>query len=309
MAARDLPSVRSLVALDAFARCGTVRAAAQELGVRASTVSRQLSELEGELGHRILSVNGRTLQLTDAGREFARRLSNSLLLAEGAWQILREDLTSPDRGKHLIKLLLPDALAVHWMPERLAKWRSMHPEIKVQIRTQVHMPDWETLDFDMALTMSSSQSELIVSEFIAPDETTLAVSTPVAGKLNARSIRVWELFERCPLLVSHANSVRTEHWLKENGLREASQQQHLQASSMLTAMEQALNGAGTIIGSRLLFSDLLEERALTEPWPARRAWQHGWWICTKASSGQYSCMHEFAAFLAGEIRHALGPAA
>lgn len=50
------------------AECGSVRSAAERLGINPSVVSRQLRELERDVGMPIMERNGRYLSLTEAGR-------------------------------------------------------------------------------------------------------------------------------------------------------------------------------------------------------------------------------------------------
>lgn len=305
MAARNLPPVRGLVALDAFVRCGTIRAAAGELGVLPSTVSRQLAELEAALGVRIFIQDGRTLRLTEQGRVFADQIAESLLLAEGAYQSFRESLQSPGPTKSVITVLVSGALAIHWFPQPLARWRSLHPNIQVRLRTGVRLPAWEDLDFDIALRLSPSNREGIVNEFIAPDETTLTISRNAIPP-GGRPAHIWELFETHPLLVCQNNDKSTESWLAENALRRVAQQRHRRVPILLDAVNSLLNGTGSMICSRLLFEELIGDGTLLEPWPERRTRQLGWWLCTKEQSLKYACVEQFASFLIREIVHTLG---
>lgn len=305
MAARNLPPVKGLVALDAFARCGTIRAAALELGVLPSTVSRQLSELEQALGVRITIQDGRALRLTGQGRAFAEQIAESLLLAEGAYQSFRESLLNPGPTKTTITVLVSGALAIHWFPQPLARWRSLHPNIQVRLRTGVRLPAWEDLDFDIALRLTPSNKKGIVNEFIAHDEATLTISRESLLK-RSRPVRVWELFETHPLLVCQNNDEGTGKWLAENGLRELQQQRHRRVPIIIDAMNSLLNGTGSMVCSRLLFEDLIGDGTLVEPWPERRTRMQGWWLCGKEDSLKFSCVEQFSAFLAREISRTLG---
>jgi molybdate transport repressor ModE-like protein len=53
----------------AFARAGSMQAAAKALGVNQSTVKRRLAELEEHLGQRLLERHRGGYRLTDLGRE------------------------------------------------------------------------------------------------------------------------------------------------------------------------------------------------------------------------------------------------
>ena len=64
---RFLPSIPSLLALEAVARLGSVTAAAQDLALTHSAVSRQLNVLEDQLGVALLRRDGRGVALTESG--------------------------------------------------------------------------------------------------------------------------------------------------------------------------------------------------------------------------------------------------
>ena len=67
---RFLPSIPSLLALEAVARLGSVTAAAQDLALTHSAVSRQLNVLEDQLGVALLRRDGRGVALTESGRDY-----------------------------------------------------------------------------------------------------------------------------------------------------------------------------------------------------------------------------------------------
>ena len=68
---RFLPSVTSLLALEAVERLGSATLAAAELSVTHSAISRQLKHLEEQIGVALFQRSGRALTLTPAGRDYA----------------------------------------------------------------------------------------------------------------------------------------------------------------------------------------------------------------------------------------------
>ena len=65
--ARRLPPLLALRAFDVFARLGTVRAAADELAVSHTVVSRHIQNLEQSVGVKLVAKSGRGLCLTLTG--------------------------------------------------------------------------------------------------------------------------------------------------------------------------------------------------------------------------------------------------
>ena len=65
---RYLPSTSALLAFEAAARLGSATAAAQELSLTQSAISRQIKTLEDQLGVAVFAKQGRALVLTPVGR-------------------------------------------------------------------------------------------------------------------------------------------------------------------------------------------------------------------------------------------------
>uniref|UniRef100_UPI000D378132 LysR family transcriptional regulator n=1 Tax=Mangrovicoccus ximenensis TaxID=1911570 RepID=UPI000D378132 len=75
---RFLPSISSLVALEAVDRLGSAVAAAQDLSLTHSAVSRQLKVLEEQIGVPLFRRDGKGLALTPAGAGYARAVRGVL---------------------------------------------------------------------------------------------------------------------------------------------------------------------------------------------------------------------------------------
>ena len=68
---RFLPSISALRALEAVDRLGSASAAAEELSLTQSAISRQLQAIETQMGLPLIQREGKRLSLTDPARAFA----------------------------------------------------------------------------------------------------------------------------------------------------------------------------------------------------------------------------------------------
>lgn len=75
---RFLPSIPSLLALEAVERLGSITAAAQDLALTHSAVNCQLNALENQLGVALLRRDGRGVTLTYSGRDCAQSARSCL---------------------------------------------------------------------------------------------------------------------------------------------------------------------------------------------------------------------------------------
>lgn len=120
----------TLEVFDAIAREGSLRGAAQVLGVKPSTVSHQLKKLEDQLGTALFIRTTRAISLTEAGRALERntmpafeQLSNGLESARSAGHAARGSL----------KLAIPELAYYLLVRKKLASFQKKFPEIEVEL--------------------------------------------------------------------------------------------------------------------------------------------------------------------------------
>lgn len=125
MSHRPLPSLTGLRAFEAFARLGSMTAAAGELCVTHGAVSRQVHALEARLGVSLLDGPRHELRLTDAGRTLAQALTPAFAMIAAA-------LPGASPAQELVVSCL-GTLAMKWLIPRLPAFHAMHPGVHVRI--------------------------------------------------------------------------------------------------------------------------------------------------------------------------------
>ena len=113
------------------ARMQHVTKAAEELHVAQSAVSRQIHRLEEELGVRMFMQRGRNVQLTPVGQLFLKRAESLLADLDRAVTEIHEFL-DPEVGE--IRLGFPHSLGIQLVPEVVAAFRKLHPNVKFKFR-------------------------------------------------------------------------------------------------------------------------------------------------------------------------------
>lgn len=141
----DLPSLNALRAFDAVARLQSVSAAAAELSVTPSAVSRQIGNLEEEIGIALLRQEGRGLGLTADGRRLESGLAGAFAQIASAVERLRQ----PSRGDRL-RLLVPPMFASAWLIPRLDRFRSVRPGTDIIIMDAVEQTEFAPVS-DLAI--------------------------------------------------------------------------------------------------------------------------------------------------------------
>ncbi len=145
-ARRYLPSLPSLLALEAVDRLGSASKAAIELSLTQGAISRQLQVIETQLGAALIARDGNRLRLTAAGQDYAREVRRALQSLAAASLNLRAN----PLGGSLNLAILP-AFGMHWLAPRLADFARQHPEVTVNLSTQLKPFDFADTHFDAAI--------------------------------------------------------------------------------------------------------------------------------------------------------------
>lgn len=145
--AASYQTLRRLAYFAAIADVGSIRGAAQRLGLSVPVVSTALAELEAELNVVLAIRSTRRLELTPAGEEIHRLASVMLAAADQA--IAYGENERPLTGT--LALTLPVELASHWLPQRLKAFHSRHPDISLHIDANDQCVDLRNSPFDIAI--------------------------------------------------------------------------------------------------------------------------------------------------------------
>jgi LysR family transcriptional activator of glutamate synthase operon len=113
------------------ARKQHVTQAAEELHVAQSAVSRQIHQLEDELGFPLFVQKGRNLKLTSVGKLFLERTEAILADLDRAVSEVKEFM-DPEAGE--IRIGFPHSLGIHLLPTVVASFRHAHPNVKFKLR-------------------------------------------------------------------------------------------------------------------------------------------------------------------------------
>lgn len=144
---------------------GSISLAAERMQLPKSTVSRRLSQLEGQLGERVLQRTTRRLVLTEFGAsllEHARKVAEQ---TEAAGALAQHRQQAPSG---LLRVSMPGDFANYAMDRMLSKFLQQYPAISLELDLSPRRVDLVAENFDLAIRMGS-----------LPDDSTLA-ARPVA---------------------------------------------------------------------------------------------------------------------------------
>ena len=185
----DLPSLNALRAFDAVARLHSVTAAAAELSVTPSAISRQISNLEEEIGIALVTRNGRGVRLTDDGKRLEGGLAGAFDQIAAAVSGLRR----PASVKPL-RIVVPPMLASVWLIPRLDRFMEQCPGTDVILVDSEERAAISTRS-DCAIAWGRFEdSEMMVAEQVTRAEQVFPVCRPdVCGTAGLKGVTLLEL--------------------------------------------------------------------------------------------------------------------
>jgi LysR family glycine cleavage system transcriptional activator len=154
------------MAFDAAARHASITRAADELALTESAVSRQISQLEDQLGVQLFHRIKKRLSLTRAGSAYARDVA-------GALERLEKDtfdvMSNEGEGGTLEIAVLP-TVGSQWLIPRMTEFYERHPGMTVSISARSNRFLFGETTFDGALCFGAATWPGARSDFLFEEE-------------------------------------------------------------------------------------------------------------------------------------------
>ena len=160
-----------LRAFEAASRLGSFTAAARELALTQSALSRQIQSLEYEVGLRLFERDGPRIRLSAAGERLAATLRPALVSLDATVEELRQSLRRPR-----VRITTFASFASLWLMPRLPLFQAEHPEVDIAVEASDQIIDLEATEQDIALRLAHPDNpavrlpaaQLLFEERIAP---------------------------------------------------------------------------------------------------------------------------------------------
>lgn len=242
----------ALAAFEAASRHGSMTRAADELGLTHGAVSRQVGDLEKQLGTRLFERTARGLILTDAGVDLARACTAGFGRVQESWGRIASG------GPERLRVAAPRSWAALWLVPRLGRFLERWPDLRVDI---------EGGNSDRP---SEAETGWAVIRYVrggegSPDGTTLSEEPllPVCAPSVAADLRTHADLHRHRLLHFQA-SPDWIVWRAKTGA-DVDVAQGLSFSESVMVLQAAVAGQGVAMGRPSLVLDALRAGRLACP--------------------------------------------
>ncbi|MBE4601116.1 LysR family transcriptional regulator [Vibrio navarrensis] len=156
------------------------RRAAESLDMPSSTLSRRISQLEQDIGLRLLHRTTRKVELTEAGQIYYERCKRIVDEANLAHEQLGAMLEQPSG---LLRASVPVDFAIIYMAPLLAEFAALYPGIQIELDMTPRQADLISENVDVAIRMGTPPDSNLIARkltefksqlFASPDYLALA---------------------------------------------------------------------------------------------------------------------------------------
>ncbi|EEX10786.1 transcriptional regulator, LysR family [Ruegeria lacuscaerulensis ITI-1157] len=291
---RLFPSISSLRALEALDRLGSASAAADELSLTQSAVSRQLQTLEAQLGVRLIQRDRKRLTLTPAAQDYVAEIRQSL--NQIAQASLRLHVTPAGGTLHLA--ILP-TFGMRWLVPRLPDFARLHPDITINMSTRLRPFNFATEPFDAAIHFGEpdwpgTERLLLKVERVVPVcAPTLLPSGPPG---NAAELL------KLPLLHIQTRPRAWQDWFAQQGVTSPSPLPGTVHDQFTTISQAAVHGLGVALLPNYLIEQDLATGRLVAAYSGAVETMGAYYLVWPQSKSDEPSLREFRHWLASQAQ-------
>ena len=139
--------MKVLQTFESAARHGNFTRAAQELALTQSAVSRQIRELEAQLGHPLFERLKGRVAMTRAGAQFLPEVQRLLGLAETTMR----HAAAIGQDDTILSINALPTFTTRWLMPRLARYVAQNPGLRVDVTTRRGLFDFDAHNCDLAI--------------------------------------------------------------------------------------------------------------------------------------------------------------
>lgn len=213
---------------------GGLGKASRASGRSKATLSRRISDLEEQLGVRLIERSARGLKLTEAGQSLMARTEGPMLEVAEALTATREGPSIP-RGR--LRVAAPMLFSQLAMGQISAEFCAAYPEVTCEVLAEDRLVDLVEEQFDVCIRINPSPDSGLVGRCFAKDRL-VVVAAPTVTMPRAGAVR------SVPGIVF--SSFQPTHWSLDNGLV-LEPIPKLRLSSFLMIRDAAVAGAGAAL--------------------------------------------------------------
>jgi len=295
-----MPALDLLVGFEAAARHLSFTKAGEELHLTQSAVSRQIKDLEDQLGVALFQRRHRALALTEPGQQFYAAAAQVLSTMRTATERLRD----ASGRRRPVSVTTTASLAALWLIPRLAGFTREHPGVDVRLTADTRVLDLERDGLDIAIrhgpaALAGSNATRLFGEKVFPVcSPKLLQKTPLEKPADLKN----------HVLLQYDDPDVRHPWLHWKTWFEVERIADLKPAGTLTfsgyeqIIPSAVAGHGVALGRTPLVKDLLAAGELVAPFKSQADPARAYFAIVSKSAASRPEVADFVEWLKTEAR-------
>lgn len=266
-------SLTNLRAFEAVARHLSFSAAAEELFITQSAISRQIKGLEDELGAPLFVRGTRHVEVTPDGHVLLRAVEPSLAKIDAGVRQIRQT-----RSRRRVSVTTFASFGSLWLLPRIEAFQRAYPDIDIRVSAADALADLDDPELDLALRYCSPAQAPAGAVQLFDEILTPVVSRSLLEQIRrgeAPALSVPADLAQHTLAEEDDNRASTEylswrHWLAQNGQPALQPRRWLYLNFTYQQVQAALAGQGVALARMPLVFEALQRGELVEPFGVER---------------------------------------
>ncbi|QPF72318.1 LysR family transcriptional regulator [Roseateles sp. DAIF2] len=300
---RPLP-IGPLRAFEAVARLLSFRAAAEELHLTQSAISRQIRTLEEEIGCTLFLRGTRHVELTADGLQLQGTVVAVLERLDGTVRQIRQS-----KGRRVVNVTTFASFASLWLIPRLEAFQREHPDIDIRVSAHDVVVELEDSEIDLALRYATPEqlgrrqdAQRLFGETLTPvispwlaGRAAAGEAPPLAQPADLAGHTLAEEDDQRP----SADYLSWRRWLREHGAPGLQPRRWMYLNFTYQQVQAALAGQAVALARLALVSEQLQRGDLIEPFgpESRMSSPYVYWLLLSEQGRLRPEVQQFSAWV------------
>lgn len=274
---RRLPGLSSMRVFEVVGQTRSFTRAAERLNLTQSAVSKQIKNLEDEIGEALIVRRHHSLELTPAGAVLLETIQHALHAIEMS---LRGIAKKQNRNR--LRINVPPTFAKRWLLPRLASLKRHLPEIDVSIGTELSDSLAERGLLDCAIRFGDGEWPTLDASLLMSEKHIVVAAPALLQDRILMSPGDLAQFTFLHVLAAPDQRYLTwRHWLDAAGFPELDTSRGLEFDVLDLAIEAARCGLGVTIADRSMVEGDLKAGTLRQLFDIQVEGHESYWFVTR----------------------------
>lgn len=280
----------ALRAVEAIVRNGTLRRAADELGVTAGALSQRLAKAEAALGQTLFIRTPSGLEPTELCAEVAPRLTRAI----SDLSSVVSDIRAPENNT--LTVSVAPIFASRWLIWRINRFNEQNPNTSLRVVPTMEVVDLERSEVDIGIRVGENAA-IGAGAVKLLDQRVFPVCSPeIAQRVDTPTDLL-----KLPVIRENEKLYGWEYWLSDQCMEMQNLPSGPTYADASLCLDAAMTGQGVFMAWETLACDALERGQISAPFKRRSKTGASYWFATSHRSTQKPSVKKFRAWLEAEL--------